>query len=155
MRVSKFVEEGRRGLPGVGAARGGVEASFGAVHPPHAAALCRRSWYAVTSLGTTTAAHGQLSRSLLGEGVSYGYLEGNTNFDFSFTGGRTIDLNAFENSLERSNGEQQMKRGKQRPVVRAPPAQPRGASESERGRERGRAGRGATHVLLRLGPSRH
>lgn len=153
--MSKFVEEGRRALPGVGAARGVVKASFAAVYPPHAVVVCRRFEVTEVLLGTSSAGHRQVGKSLLAEGAAYSYLEGNTNFDFSFTGGKTIDLNAFEYSLERSNGEPQTERVEQCPVVLAPPAQPRGVSESERGRERGRAGRGATHVLLRLGPSRH
>lgn len=80
MSMSKFVEIGRRGLPAVRAAGGRVVAALAAVHPPHAAAECERCWVTVASLGTSPAAHRQAGGRL----QAYGYLEGNTNFDFSF-----------------------------------------------------------------------
>lgn len=151
--VSKFVEEGRRSLPSVGAAGGGVETSLSTVHPPHAAAVCRSSLTGA-SLAASPAAHLQSGRSHWVR-VAYGYLEGNSYFDFPISAGRTVDSNAFDNFLEQRGGKPQTEGGGQCPDVRTRPAQPGGVSKNERGRERERARRGATHVLLRLGPSRH
>ncbi|MPC77983.1 hypothetical protein E2C01_072454 [Portunus trituberculatus] len=55
--VPKFVEEGRRGFPSVGAPGGGVEAPFAAVHPPHAASGVTASPRSLASLSTSAATH--------------------------------------------------------------------------------------------------
>lgn len=116
---------------------------------------CRKSSITLASLCTSPAAHLQHARSLPAEGFLTIILKAILILIFHLQEAKWLILMHLKILLR--DATMCHERGEMSSVltVRWCPAQPGDVSESERGRERGRARRGATHVLLRLGPGRH